>query len=169
MTFTEPTVDEIRLNFPEYQNVVFHRKGGFKAVYFGDKNATREAIKLVYIPNPQTEDAEERQDIITENIKRVKRELEILRSCQTPFIVKIGSLVPNEKVIGGERFICYSEEYLNGQDLHAIIQHGFRPTEEELRKLMVCLISAIKDLWFILKVVHRDIKPLNVIKLGSSA
>lgn len=166
MTFREPTIDEIRLNFPEYQNVVFHRKGGFKAVYFGEKNAIREAIKLVYIPDPQTVDPEERQEVITENIKRIKRELEILRSCQTQFIVKLGSLVPNEKIIGGERFIGYSEEYLNGQDLHTIIQQGRRPTEEELRKLMVCLISAIKDLWFRLKVVHRDIKPLNVIKLG---
>jgi serine/threonine protein kinase len=167
MSFREPSLEEIRLNFPEYENVSFHRKGGFKAVYFGEKESTREAIKLVHIPNPQTDNAEEREDIVEENIKRVIRELGILRDCVSPFIVKLGSLHPIEKTIGGERFIAYSEEYLAGRDLHIIIREGIRPSEEELRKLIVCLVSAIKDLWINLRVVHRDIKPLNVIKIGN--
>lgn len=166
MFFKEPTVGEVSALFSDYRNITFHRKGGFKAVYFAEKDSQKEALKFVHIPDPSAGDPQEREEIITENVKRVKRELQILGECKSPFVVKLGSLDPSERVIGNERFIAYSEEYLDGSDLHSLIRSQHHPIENELRDLGRCLVRAVKEFWFNLKIVHRDIKPLNVIKIS---
>jgi len=166
MDFIPPTKEEVSARFIEYQDIVFHRKGGFKAVYFGKRKHLMEALKLVYIPDADGVTDEEKKEIAAENVKRVVREIEILRECKTPHIVKLGSLSPVEATIHDQRFIAYSEEYLDGSDLSTLIRAGYHPDEAELRTLAVALLGAIKELWFSLKTVHRDIKPLNIMKIG---
>ncbi|MCL5266861.1 MAG: protein kinase [Bacteroidetes bacterium] len=167
MTFEAPPANEVRAAFPDLIDLTFHKRGGFKAVYFGKLNGVKETLKLVFIPQGQGADEVDRNEIEDENIKRVQREIAILGNCPSPFVVKLGQVPPTEVVIKETHFIAYSEEYLDGADLDSLIKSGHRPSERELRRLMVCLLSAVKDLWSSLGVVHRDIKPLNVIKLES--
>jgi serine/threonine protein kinase len=67
----------------------------------------------------------------------------------------------------GETLIAYSEEFLPGKDLRALIKDGWHPEEAELRSLFITLLTAIKSLWELPnRVIHRDIKPDNIIRLA---
>jgi serine/threonine-protein kinase len=105
-----------------------------------------------------------RVDLREEIKKRVEREIDLLGKATSPYIVKLGLLRPTPISIQGHEFIAYSEELLDGPDLQSLIQSGSRPSEDELLLAAECLVKAVKDLWFNLGTVHRDIKPLNVIK-----
>jgi serine/threonine protein kinase len=101
-----------------------------------------------------------------ECLSRAIREAKLLGQCESPFIVKLGLLAPQKLEIDGFDYVVYSEEYLNGPDLWKLINdNGERPPLLECVDLMKCLILAIQQLWSN-GVIHRDIKPQNVIKLS---
>ncbi len=134
-------------------------EGGFKVVYKAHIGNLVEAVKLVLIPS------EEDDELIREdNIQRLKREIKVLSQCKSPYLVKLGSIEPRECNIGGQTYIIYSEELLEGQDLQALIGSGQKIELSELLSLGKCLFSAIQELKSI-QVIHRDIKPANIIRL----
>lgn len=133
-------------------------QGAFKAVYKGYVQERPEAIKVVYIPA----DIDEEDRI--ELIGRVKREIETLDKCKSPEFVQLGSLPPESININGIDYIIYSEEYLDGENLRSKLSENYKPDLSELVQLTKTLLKAIK----LLKendLIHRDIKPDNVIKL----
>ncbi|MEJ2366652.1 MAG: hypothetical protein P8017_18680, partial [Deltaproteobacteria bacterium] len=71
-------------------------EGGFKVTYRADINGSIEAAKLTRIPadsnDPTVEDT---------NRRRLRRELDLLAGCQTPFLVKLGQFPPYDCQIGG--------------------------------------------------------------------
>lgn len=148
---------------------MFIRQGGFKAVYRTETGTAVEAFKLVHIPKlPQADLAEQFRQ---ESLGRIKRELTVLQSCQGNELVKLGSIAPCEVEIGGQDFVAYSEEYLEGTDLRHVIQTNnaanTKPDEAELRQLTVALLKSIRELWALPgRYIHRDIKPENVMRLG---
>jgi serine/threonine-protein kinase len=162
MAFTTPTEEQIQAQFPQVEAVEFIQKGGFKAVYRARVAGKPEAFKLVHIPNLQGEEyAEEFRE---ECLKRITREVQVLGRCQTPFLVKLGSLPPTEARLGDQEFVAYTEEFLSGDDLKKLIDQRSKPDEKEVRALAVCLLKAIRELWG-MGIIHRDIKPGNVVKL----
>src|ERR1051325_1469447 len=165
MAFYVPTADQLSSLFPSYGNIQYLDKGGFKAVYTVERGGIKEALKLAHIPNPENVSEADRVEIIGEITKRVSREIGLLRDCICPYVVKLGSLDPIGVVIENTNYIAYSEEFIEGEQLSRIIGRGLRPPEPELRLLGKCLLSAIKEFWNNLKIVHRDIKPLNIEEL----
>jgi len=163
--FNVPTIEQIRNLFPAYTQPTFVRKGGFKAVYAVQRqDGVREALKLAYIPPPDILEQGEQAEELNEVVKRLRRELLTLANCHSPCIVKLGSLEPIGVNVDQISYIAYSEEFLVGQDLERLIRGGHKPMEAELRLLASCLFKAIQDLWNNGRVVHRDIKPQNIIK-----
>jgi eukaryotic-like serine/threonine-protein kinase len=77
-------------------------------------------------------------------------------------------LRPVRVSIGQREFVAYSEEFLDGPNLAQLIKEARSssalPDEGELRTLMKAGLRAIQELWKH-SYIHRDIKPLNVIKL----
>jgi len=66
--------------------------------------------------------------------------------------------------------VIYSEEFIQGKNLHDIIGENHKPTEEEVRILLHTLIDTTKSLWSLPgKYVHRDIKPKNIMKTSNSS
>lgn len=165
MAFTAPTVEQIQAQFQQVQSVEFLQKGGFKAVYRARIAGKPEALKLVNIPNLEGEEFAE--EFRLECLKRITREVQVLGRCQTPFLVKLGSLPPTGVRFASQEFVAYTEEYLDGDDLKKLIERRVRPDENEVRTLLVCLLKAIRELWS-MGIIHRDIKPGNVIKLNQS-
>ncbi|MEX0597703.1 MAG: protein kinase [Candidatus Paceibacterota bacterium] len=151
-------LDQIKSLLPNVQELTFFRKGGFKFVYKGKIKNNIEAIKFVYIPVDQND-----KEVKEENLRRAKREVEIIKKTKSPFLVKLGKLTPIEQIIDDKTFYLYSEEFLNGDNLSELIKKGYNPTQKELKILCSCLLDCITEFKGS-RVVHRDIKPLNIIK-----
>jgi serine/threonine protein kinase len=166
MDFRVPSTDELYRIFPQFARIKFLHRGGFKAVFTVEySDGKKEALKLAFVATPDINQAEEDRQTVDEIVKRVSRELLVLRRCKSPFVVKLGMLEPSAVHVESRDFIAYSEELLDGENLEDLVEKRSRPEEPELRLLASCLFRAIQELWGELKIVHRDIKPSNVIKL----
>lgn len=165
MSIPKLTEDEVANLCPAYSEIAEIAQGGFKTVYRAEIAGELEVIKVVAIPDADgSKDSDRFRD---ECIRRVEREVSILRQCQSPFLVKTGKLELEAHQVRGHDFVIYSEEFLDGDDLWKILRTATsRPDETESKVLMKCLLEAIQEIWS-LKVIHRDIKPCNVIKLSA--
>ena len=164
----KPTASDISSAIPEVTDASVIKAGGFKVVYRATIQGRIEALKLVHIPSfAGIDDPKPFQD---ECLARVRREVQTLAECKDPSVVKLGTIAPRQVTILGETLIAYSEELLPGKDLRTHIKEGWKPEESELRTLFKTLLTAINSLWSLPnRVIHRDIKPDNIIRLEDSA
>ena len=167
MPFSAPTIDQLRLKLPQITDATPLKQGGFKAVFRATIGGKVEALKLVHVP--KTSDDEAGELFRRECLGRVAREIQVLADCISPLLVKLGSIKANEVDFSGERFIVYSEEFLNGPDLRGLIKEGWKPKEEELKLLFACILKAVQQLWTLPgRLIHRDIKPDNIVRLDAT-
>jgi len=169
MAFPKLDENSIKAALAGISELNFIASGGFKGVYRACINGNIEALKLVMVPETQSAD-EEAVIARDELIARVKREIQIIQKCKSPAIVKLGSMQPAMANIEGKDFIIYSEEFLEGDNLWVILRNPKTapPAEAELKLLTATLLTAIKELWEY-RIIHRDIKPCNVIKTNDSS
>lgn len=163
--FAKPTDAAIYAALPRVTDLTFMAQGSFKGVYRCKVDGKAEALKLIQIPSVPAgdDDAAEARKVYE---ARIAREIELLGKCKTPEIVKLGSLAPIPVTIETIEAVAYSEELLNGPTLWEIWRKkGPKPPEDEAKKLFLSLLKAIQEIWSF-KVVHRDIKPCNVMKLA---
>jgi serine/threonine-protein kinase len=154
----KPDVSAVARIAPEASNLREIGSGGFKTVYQAEINGITEAVKLVHIPSDDTDPS-----VREENQRRIEREIGILRDCETPYLVKLGSIAPRQEIIGDEGYLAYSEEFLPGESLRELINARHRPTIRELALVGICLLNAVEELAG-KNVIHRDIKPDNIMK-----
>jgi serine/threonine protein kinase len=165
MSFIPPPNDSIIAAFAGLTDLAEIDRGGFKVVYRATVGANTEMFKLVCLPVIGKTD-EERQAYRNESLGRIRREIQLLGKCQSPELVKLGSIAPQLTTIGGQEYVGYSEEFLPGDNLGKLIRNrGQKPSEQEAKRLMLTLLKAIQELWGVHRTVHRDIKPANVMKL----
>jgi len=151
--------------FPDLSDFKYLDSGSFKAVYqVKTQTESIEVIKLVRLP--LDDGSTKLEKIRDEELGRLKREISLLGDLDCPLIVNLGSFPPTRVSIGSEECVAYSEELLSGQDLKAVIAEGNKPSEEEIRDLLRCLVEAIQALWKQKHTVHRDIKPANIFATG---
>ena len=171
MTTQPLTLVDIQGALPTVQAIKEIARGGFKIVFQVTIAGKQEALKLVKIP--PSDPAAGGEDFVAENIGRVKREIALISRCQSQEVVKLGSITATDALLAGERYVMYSEEFLPGNNLQELTSERRRtgspaPDFAELKILTLCLLRAVKEAWG-MKVVHRDIKPLNVMKTGLPA
>lgn len=167
MKVPHPTASDVMSALPQYSEVEEIGRGGFKTVFKAQCNAGVEVVKYIGLPK-NAEMSSEENAFRDECLGRAMREIKVLGQCESPLIVKLGELPPQILEINGFDYVAYSEEYLDGLDLWKIIQKKQeKPSQQECTLLMKSLVLAISELWS-KGIIHRDIKPQNVIKLNDT-
>ena len=103
----KPDINEVGKIVPEASGLREIGSGGYKVVYQAQVAGRTEAVKLVRIPGDENDET-----VRDENLRRIQREITILRECDTPFLVKLGAISPRECMIGKETYVVYSEEHI---------------------------------------------------------
>lgn len=173
MAQLDPTADPTLLHprFPQFDRFEFMKRGGYKCVFKAHLiDDGEEVLKIVYLPAISTglsqAQQEEAEAIREQELARARREVSVLRECKSQFVVKLGTLAPTVSEVCGTECLTYSEELLPGANLIDAIKAGDVPSQAEVKSLMHCLLLAITALWNEQRIVHRDIKPGNVMQTG---
>lgn len=152
-TWFEIIFSQLQNIIPAISNLSKIAWGGSKFVYKAQVSGRWEAIKVCHLNLLQGDSIR----------LRAFREIDSLTKLTSPYIVKLGQIEPHVKKINDVEFLIYSEEYLPGKSLQDLMQEQYVPSEIELKNLLSCLLNAIEETASS-HLVHRDIKPGNVIK-----
>lgn len=105
---------------------------------------------------------DDRENIEDVSLGRLKREIEILCRSNCENVVKVFSNKLNYVEYNGHNLYYYTEEFVNGTDVNKLLQDKYSFSNDEIFNFANCINNAISCLWTN-KVIHRDIKPQNVI------
>ena len=164
---------ELSASIPDVDSAHLVQKGGQKAVYRAVIQGEVVAVKVIAVePDAQifdelevdvSEEEIEPEDAapsVNSTIERAKREVTILEQVDVPVLARRGPLGLAPFQFGGRNWLYFTEEWIEGQSLQAMIRQG-RLTVEQVVRLGVDLVHAIS--WLSSReMVHRDIKPANV-------
>jgi len=151
--------------FPDLKGFVYVNAGTYKTVYRVTRpDSVEEVLKVIRLPLEGGTDDE--KAIRRQELGRAQREVSLLRACKNPLVVKLGSVQPALRELEGDDCLVYTEELLPGQELKAVIKRNNLPTAVEIKRLLMCLVQAIRSLWTVQSTVHRDIKPGNIFATG---
>ncbi|USG65134.1 serine/threonine protein kinase [Brevibacillus ruminantium] len=170
------TVDEVKEICPECNEIEFVGKGGQKTVFSCLINEDKFAIKFLDLTNIQNQQAPQdllslnsqitvspMEDIREDVLARAKREIDIMDRCETPTLVKLGPIGMTFVDYNNKKLLYFTEELINGDDLHTIIRRDKQISLQEGIQLGIDIATAVKHLWEI-KMVHRDVKPKNIMR-----
>jgi serine/threonine protein kinase len=155
-----PKIDAAAVStlIPGAANISEIDRGGQKLVFRADIDGKPCALKFLYLSKETEEESAEIANIQA----RAAREVEIMKNCDSQYMVKTGPIELQTATINGERVAFFSEELVEGTSLDKIIRSA--PLSPEDTVLLGLQISnAIESLWKLGK-VHRDIKPKNIMR-----
>jgi serine/threonine protein kinase len=150
---------EVVAAFPDFQVVAPELgRGTFKAAYLGEFGG-RSVVVKVLLEALDDEIDEFTPDGLPE---RFGRELDGMATINSRHVVQMLQ-PPAIRQIGESNHAYYIEPYYAGGTLRErLTEYGPLP-EPEVAKLARCLFEGVKDLWQSNRIVHRDIKPGNIV------
>jgi serine/threonine protein kinase len=86
----------------------------------------------------------------------IENEIKLMRTINSPHVVKLHAVYETMNSL------YLSMEYLEGTTLDIYLRKNKNPSQEERKKIMKALLTALQDLRQ-MRIVHRDIKPENII------
>jgi len=142
--------------------IEYLNKGGQKTVYKCKIDDIYYALKIIEIETVETTSEENltTQDFVSEIFSRAKREIDIMRMCESEYLVQLGPIGLTYTNYLGAKLIFYTEDLITGESLDNILRSR-KLSEQEGLDLSLNITSAINSLWEI-GMVHRDIKPQNI-------
>ncbi len=156
------TAEQIARAFPEMQNPQLLGKGGQKTVFRVDIAGQPYALKFALLP--QDVDSEEAQ--FADVTARASREVEIMRDCSSPYVVKLGPIGLSFIEIDGVKLLYFTEELIEGESLREALDRNRQMDAASIIRLGTQISRAIVELWALGK-IHRDIKPGNIMRRTS--
>lgn len=153
------TREQVATVVPTAKGIERVGRGGQKVVFRASLENHVYALKFAPVPTGvDTDDVPESEVSV-----RASREVETIRDCTSPHMVKLGPIGLCFTEIEGQRFLYFSEEFIAGRDLRVALEQDGPFSVQEVVKLGVHITDAIKCLWELGK-VHRDIKPGNIMR-----
>lgn len=90
------------------------------------------------------------------NIASLKQEIEILRSIDHPYVIKL------YEVYESEFYVHLVLEYVQGGELLQMLQAKGAYSEADAMKAIKCILEAL-EYCHTKGIIHRDLKPENII------
>ncbi|MGF0284843.1 serine/threonine protein kinase [Rhodococcus sp. IEGM1339] len=132
-------------------------QGSFKVAYRGTRGADDIVIKILTEPLPVDLESMESVPLPT----RFSREIEGMSIIDSPYVVRLVE-APRKCVLSNREHLWYAEPFYPGGTLEErLVNEG--PSEELARKVLVSLLRAVEAMWTDASIVHRDIKPGNIV------
>jgi serine/threonine protein kinase len=96
-----------------------------------------------------------------ETRRRVKREIQVMRACASPYLPRFGPIPLRELGLKeGSKILYFLEEYIEGTPLDSV----YKPMPyAEVARLGLCVAEALATL-AMNGYLHRDVKPMNIIQ-----
>lgn len=132
-------------------------RGAYKTAY-RTLEPTPRVLKVVHEATSEDPDGTSEGAVTVD--ERIRREIELLKSISHPNIVPVLD-GPDVRLVGSARRVWYIEEYFPGGTL---TEQDRGPLDEAgCALLLLPLVNAVQHLWEEHGVVHRDIKPDNIV------
>lgn len=174
MNFHDVNADTVDQHIPEVAPTEFIGAGGQKRVFKCEQDGATWALPLVLVSdNPAiTLDGDDSEFGLSSDqvIARLRREVEIMRKCDSPHLVKMGPMEVTPVEIENLSILYFLEEYIVGDDLKHIMAQGLMSINE-IKDVGVHVTRAIDALWTgdpSQQIIHRDLKPANVMRRAST-
>jgi len=146
-------------------------RGGQKIVYPCEINGIKYAVKFILL-NYLDLDLDKDNDndeyyIHIEEVKaRAEREISIMKSLDSPYLIRIGKIDLTSTEYKNQNLLFYSEDWVEGDDISTILRKNGPMDVKDALKLSKDIATAISQIWDTNN-VHRDIKPQNIMKRSS--
>jgi serine/threonine protein kinase len=146
--------------FPGYQiKVPRLGRGTFKVAYYAESDSGGRVVKILTDSvDVQPEDDGSPSDALPE---RLARELKGMALVDSEHVVKVLS-TPEIVKIGSSHYIVYEEPFYPGGTLQDRLRDG-PLSSDDAEMLVGSLLAGVGDLWGQQRIVHRDIKPGNIV------
>lgn len=155
------TPEQVASLVPNASLIMRESSGGQKVVFRATVDGVEYALKFAKVPASEFDDTE---DFAASDISiRARREVETMRDCASPYLVKLGPIGLNFATLDDQQLVYFSEEFIKGKDLRNLFRESGRFEPSEVAKLGRQIASAISALWDLGK-IHRDIKPANIMR-----
>lgn len=129
------------------------KRGKFGIVKIGKCNQTNEDIAIKII---------NKEELSMDYLKYVKNEIEALKICYHPNIIRLREVCENQK------FIYLIMDYFSGGCLMNYLEKYIKViNEEKIKKLTYKILSAV-DYLHNYGIIHRDLKPNNILMTDQS-
>jgi serine/threonine protein kinase len=170
MNFHDVNAAIVDQHLPQFAPTEYLGSGGQKRVFKCDYEEETWALPLILVsddPKQSLNDDDSDFGFSSDQvIARLRREIAIMRKCDSPHLVKMGPIDVSPIEIDNLSILYFLEEFIEGDDLKQIIAQG-RTTVEEIKKVGIHVATAINDLWNCdpsHQIIHRDLKPANVMR-----
>ena len=161
------TVDDVAGAVPGISCVSYVTTGGQKDVFRGTIDGAPWAVKflrpILQSTTPGATAGASVNPVADDVTARAEREVNTMRECNTPHLVKVGPIGLQSTRIAGDDWLYFTEEYIEGLTLSDIIAASGPLAIGDVVRLGLEMSQAIEALWQLDK-IHRDIKPGNIMR-----
>lgn len=145
-------------------------RGGQKIVFPCEINGIRYAVKFIllnYLDDEINDNDNDEYYMQIEEVKaRAEREILIMKSLNSPHLIRIGDIDLTSTEYNNQNLLYYSEDWIDGDDIGSILRKNKTMDVSDVLRLSKDIVSAIGHIWGT-KNIHRDIKPQNIMKRSS--
>ncbi|MCZ6652291.1 MAG: serine/threonine-protein kinase [Planctomycetota bacterium] len=170
MNFKDIDPQSVDQHLPRFAPTEYVGEGGQKRVFKCEYEGETWALPLILVSSDPGQSLESDDSDFgfssDQVIARLRREVAIMRKCDSPHLVKMGPINVSPLEIENLSILYFLEEFIDGDDLKRIVAQGPMAVWE-IKKLGIHVATAIDDLWNCdpsHQIIHRDLKPANVMR-----